>query len=475
MIRKRVWIGVGALGLAGLLTAAGALGPAKDISSGTGYSAWDLCTRTMQSGEPYAQVLESFVAPKVRPLPQMWSIEYQAGVRVEVACTLPTLHYPRAAVFRPGLGCTLVPPGVSEQAVRKQAFVPAPEPAADDRAWPLGEGGVESGLLDAATRAVVERHAATIFSESSSELSEHFNATALLVARDGHLLFERYGHGYARERPQLGWSMTKTLTALIAGVLARDGKLSIDQEVGLAQWAGTPKQAIRWRHLLNMAPGLAWFEGYRGASDATQMLFSEADQGAWAADRPMSSTPGSVFTYSTGFTNIAMRRMRELLGGSHQAIYDYYQRELFTPLGIRHGVIEPDASGTPVGGARGLLRPVDWLRLGQLVAGDGTWQGKTILPADYLTFMKAASPASDAYGGSIWREASHNIPEPLRARLPDDVIFFAGHMGQFVIVAPTQRLVVLRMGVSMQGTMHHDPALLQVLELVADLTASSAS
>jgi CubicO group peptidase (beta-lactamase class C family) len=472
MSHKWIWTSVIAVALFALLTAARSRGPAKDIPAGTGYSAWDLCTRTMQSAEPYQEVLERFVAPKVQPLPDIWSIQYEPGSRVAVESTLPTLHHPRVALFRRGLGCTLVPPGVSEASVRRQPFVPAAELAPDDRPWPLGEAAAETNLVDEPTRAKLTRHAEQIFGETSSELSRHMNATALLVAREGHLLFERYGHTHTRAQPQLGWSMTKTLTAIIAGVLARDAKLSLDAEVGLAQWAGTPKQKIRWRQLLNMAPGLTWFEGYRGASDATQMLFSQADEGAWAADRPLSSEPGSVFTYSTGFTNIAMRRLREVLGGSHQAIYDYYQHELFAPLGIRHGVIEPDASGTPVGGARGLLRPVDWLRLGQLVAGDGTWQGKPILPPDYLAFMKAASPADAGYGGFLWRKASDHVPTALRARLPDDLVFFAGHMGQFVIVAPTQQLIVLRMGVSMIGSMEDDPALGQALELTADLLGS---
>ena len=171
--------------------------------------------------------------------------------------------------------------------------------------------------------------------------------------------------------------MTKTVTAMLAGVFVRDGKIDIEAPVGLPRWQGTPKAAITWRQLLNMAPGLAWFEGYGGASDATEMLFSRADQGSWAADREQTSQPGTLFNYSTGFTNIAMLRMRQLAGGSHQAIYDLYQRELFAPLGIRRGVIEPDGTGTPVGGARGMLRPVDWLRLGQLLANDGTWNGAT--------------------------------------------------------------------------------------------------
>ncbi len=382
---------------------------------------------------------------------------------------LPFFHDERTAVYRAGLGCTVVPPPTSVVAVAPSRSARRRSSPPDARPWPLGEGPAESELLDTSGRALIERHATDLFAEPTSDLARHRNTTALLVAREGHLVFERYGQGYGREQPELGWSMTKTLTAIVAGTLARDGKLSLDGEVGLARWKGTPKEAITWRQLLNMAPGLEWFEGYGGASDATEMLFSQADEGAWAADRPLTSRPGTVFTYSTGFSNIAMLRMRELLGGTHQAIYDHYQRALFAPLGVRGGVIEPDASGTPVGGARGMLRPVDWLRLGQLVGSGGTWSGESILQPEWVSFMTAASPATTEYGGSIWRQASPTIEPHLRARLPGDMVFFAGHLGQFTVVVPSRKLVVLRMGVDLGGYLDHDGTLQQVMGLVADL------
>jgi CubicO group peptidase (beta-lactamase class C family) len=267
--------------------------------------------------------------------------------------------------------------------------------------------------------------------------------------------------------------MPKTLTAIIAGTLAReDALVNLDEPVGLPRWQGTPKSAITWRALLNMAPGLAWYEGYAGASDATQMLFSEPDQGAWAADRPLTSEPGRVFNYSTGFPNIAMLRMRQLLGGSHQALYDHYQQRLFEPLGIREGLIEVDASGTPVGGARGFLRPVDWLRLGQLLANGGTWDGAEVLSPEWVRFMLAPSPADAQYGGYLWRQPCPRIAPSVRARLPEDLVFFAGVMGQFVVIVPSKDLVVLRMGVSLvPHDRSRDPLLNEVLELVADLLA----
>jgi hypothetical protein len=253
-------------------------------------------------------------------------------------------------------------------------------------------------------------------------------------------------------------------------MFAQDGKLALDAPVGLPQWQRTPKQAIRWRELLNMAPGLAWDEGYGGVSDATTMLFSQPDQGGWAADRPQVSAPGRVFTYSTGSSNIAMLRLRQLLGGEPQALYDYYQQRLFAALAMRGGVIEPDASGTPVGGARGLLRAVDWLRLGQLLLDEGAWNGASLIAPGFVQFMLAASPASAEYGGSIWRQPSHRIAPRLRDRLPTDLVWLAGHMGQYLVVIPSARLLVLRMGVAFDA----DASVGEVFELVAELVESAS-
>lgn len=442
-----------------------------DIPAGTGYAALDLCSRTERSGEAATHVLTHYIEPKVAPLPWVWSVAREAGKRVSVSTWLPFMKHERVAIAREGLGCTVIAPGSTEVEVRAQPFKAAPTLPEDTRPWPLGEGKAETTLLDSAIKTRIDEHATRLFGEDGRDLSAHWHTTALLIARNGHLIYERYGQNYTREQPQLGWSMTKTLTALIAGTLAARGTLSLDEPVGLTQWNGTPKAEITWRALLNMAPGLAWFEGYGGASDATTMLFSEPNQGAWAADRPLTSKPGTVFNYSTGFSNIAMLRMRQLLGGQHQAIYDHYQSALFAPLGIRNGVIEPDASGTPVGGARGFLRPVDWLRLGQLVEQGGAWNGDQVVPQDWIAFMTAASPASTSYGGSMWLPDSDHVAPEVRAKLPKDLAFFAGHQGQFVIVVPSQNLVVLRMGIGLYPDEDYDPVLGAVFAILSELKA----
>jgi CubicO group peptidase (beta-lactamase class C family) len=467
--RSKLWLGAASIAVVMclLLLAAVSKAGVKDIPAGTGYAAWELCTRTLQNGDDFERVKTQYLAPKVRQLPMIWDIDYRPGRSVSVRTRLPTLAAPRTAAYRKGLGCTILPPGVSEQALRAQLFRTEPDSRRELLAWPQGESPAEPEAASERDRAIMQRHAQRIFAEPDPKQRQ--NTTALLVARGGHLIHEQYAAGYTREQTALGWSMTKTLTSIIVGLFVRDRRLTLDAPVGLAQWKGTPKAAITWRQLLNMAPGLAWDEGYGGTSDATEMLFSQADQAGWAAARPLTSKPGTVFTYSTGFANIAMLGMRQLLGGAAQTIYDYYQQALFEPLGIRNGAIEPDASGTPVGGARGVLRPVDWLRLGQLLVNHGAWNGELLIAHEYLDFMVAPSPASAEYGGFIWRASSKLLAPELRERLPKDLVWFAGHMGQIMIVVPSARLVVLRMGMSFDEAKTRD----EVFALAAELLSTS--
>ncbi|MBI2733966.1 MAG: serine hydrolase [Aquabacterium sp.] len=436
-----------------------------DIPAGTGYAALEICTRTMQSQDHYWRVRELYAAPKVLPLPAIWMVDYLPGIKVNVRTWVPLLSNQRTAIFRKGLGCTVTPPGTREADVRAQPFRAVMPPPVSMRPWPLGEGPVDSSGLSTSQQALLKSHGDQIFSESTAQLNKKKNTIAFLVAHQGRLIHERYAKDYQRDQPQLGWSMTKSLTAMVAGAMVTDGLLSIDAPVGLPQWTGSPKAAITWRQLLTMSPGLAWKEDYTGSNDTTEMLFSQADEGSWAADRPLTSPPGTVFNYSTGSPTIAMLRMKQLLGGSHQALYDYYQRRLLTPLGIRHGVIEPDATGTPIGGARGVLRPVDWLRLGQLIAQGGQWQGQTLINEEAMKFLVGPSSANAGYGGYIWRQASDEVPSDLAARLPTDTVFFLGHMGQLTVIVPSKQLVVVRMGASFdKETVKRD-----VMGTVADL------
>ncbi|MDE2402359.1 MAG: serine hydrolase [Burkholderiales bacterium] len=439
-----------------------------DAPMGTGYAAWELCTRVMQGNDDLARVRERYTAPKVSPLSKVWSVDVSMGHRVEVNTWLPLDVFKRVAVFRPGLGCTLVPPGIDEAAVLRQPLqgVVANGQALPSRApWPLGEGVAEPTRLTPAQQALVQRWSDTLFDEAPAQARQ--NTVAVLVAKDGHLVHERYAPGYNQDQPQLGWSLTKTLTAMWAGSMVGEGRFKLDDPAPVGQWVGTDKARITWRHLLNMAPGLFWDEGHKGFSSTSEMLFSMADQGDYAAVQAVVAAPGSAFNYSTGTTAIVSKALRTVLGGDAQASYDHLQKHLFQPLGMRHAVLQADASGTPIGGAGGVLRPRDWFRLGELVRNDGRWNGQALVSDSFVRFMKTPSPANPGYGGFMRLHDPKELPKGTAT----DVVYFAGLMGQYLVIIPSQQLMVLRMGVSFD----QEDTKRRVFEMATALAASLPS
>lgn len=421
----------------------------QQLSSATGYAAHEICTRTLLSGDDFTRVKKALVAPAIEPLGLVWLIDHDpAAAQTTVKTWLPWAANPSVAVFRPGLGCTSVPQGVSVESVRAQPLkAPQDAPltsAQRDAAWPAGEGAASDATLTAAQREAIRQQGQALFAEQSLLPGQRHNTIAYLVAVGGRLVHEAYASGYNANQPQHGWSMTKTLTGLIAGRMVTEGRFALDDHPSLPGWQADGRAAITWRHLLQMGSGLQWAENFGTYGSTAQMMWMEPDQGAYAASQPLANAPGSTFAYSTGNFSILPLAMRRVLGNEAQALYDHQHRQLFAPLGMRQATIEPDVSGTPSGGAYGVLRPRDWLRLGQLVLNRGQWNGRNLIDASYIDFMLTPSPANAGYGGALWLKGSLNMP----ADLPADTAVFWGLNGQYLVLVPSRQLAVLRMGVS---------------------------
>lgn len=415
----------------------------EDMPVGMGYAAWDLCTRVLASGDDLQRVRALYTEPKVAPLPWVWQVAVQPGDSVGLNTLLPLQRMHRVAVFTPGVGCTVLPPGQDRATwhppVRATLAPPFKRSALP---WPDGEGA--AAPPSPGNAAAWHAAADALFGETTEAPRARQNTLAVLVAHQGQLVYERYAPGYRQTMPLLGWSMSKTLTALWAGALQGQGLLKLDAPLPMPGWAGSNKAAITWRHALNMAPGLAWNEGHAGFSDTSDMLFSHADHGAYAAAQPRVAAPGTQYVYSTGTTALVSLALRQALGGDAQRTHDSLVHTLFEPLGIADGFVESDASGTPAGGARGVLRPRDWLKLGQLILQEGRWQQRSVVPPDFIRFMRSPSPANASYGGFLRLFNGKDMP----AGMPRDVVYFSGLMGQYIMVVPSQQLLVLRMGVS---------------------------
>lgn len=283
---------------------------------------------------------------------------------------------------------------------------------------------------------------------------------ALIVMQDGKIVAERYGTGIGLQTKLLSRSLGKTVTAALVGLMVSDGRLALDQPVPVAAWdqPGDPRGTITLRNLLQMASGLEHVEEgdplYR--SDAVRMIFTDGaqDMAAYAEAKPIANPPGSRFAYSTADTMILCDLMTRTLTDSstpdirRNAMMEFVRGRLMAPAGLPSLTPEFDAKGTMIGGAMMHMTARDYARFGELLRNHGRINGHQLISARWVSFMTSSSPANAAYGGHVWlnREGTGNPLFP--GRVSSKMFGMVGHHGQYLLVSPGQRLVVLRMGIS---------------------------
>lgn len=354
----------------------------------------------------------------------------------------------RKAVYRKGLGCTLVNE-ISEDELRAQTLKPpsARPYDADTVLWPAGNKLPETSM-DLYNMKKLNEIADSLFAEPESKALRR--TRALLIVHNGNIILEKYAKGFGRESRMAGWSMTKSLTNGIIGILVKEGKLSLNQSALLEEWKNDNRSSITLDHLMQSSSGLQWQEDYSGPGATTTMLFKKKDAGRYAAQFPPEHPPGEVFYYSSGTTNILSHIARSHID---EAVYPaYVYHELFYKAGMFSLVIEPDPGGTLVGSSFSWATARDWARFGLLYLNDGYWLGERILPEGWVEY--SVTPAKGAkkgeYGAQFWLNAGEpgNAKNRLFPDLPDDMFYMAGYEGQYVFIIPSENLVVVRLGLT---------------------------
>ncbi len=281
---------------------------------------------------------------------------------------------------------------------------------------------------------------------------------ALVILHDGKVIAERYAPGFGPDTRLLSWSVAKTVTALLVGIMAGDGRLALDDPAPVAAWRqpGDPRAAITLRELMQMRSGLQHVElgEPREKADSLRMLVGPGapDQAGYAQAKPLVHPPGSNFTYSSATTMLLSGIVTDLLTpvkdpqARHDAMAHFIEARLAGPLGLRSLVAEYDESGTMLGGAMIHMSARDYAKIGELLRNRGRVGDRQIVPERWIDFMLSPSPTNAAYGGQIWlnRASDHSDLFPGEAR--PGVFGAVGYRGQYVIVAPEQKLTVVRMG-----------------------------
>jgi CubicO group peptidase (beta-lactamase class C family) len=357
----------------------------------------------------------------------------------------------QTAVYRQGIGCALVADGDFEQVRAMRSVLPVYPAYPETVYWPTGDK----------MRAEKPEHLnLEKLNKAMAEALKEGNTRAIVVAYDTLFMAEMYAEGFDENTPLLGWSMTKSVTNALVGILVKDGKLDIDAPAPVDAWKNDERKNITLRTLLHMTSGLEWEENYGDISDATVMLYRKGDISGYAMSKPAAFPPDSVWYYSSGTTNIISRIIRNTI--NNDVIYWGFPRDvLFNRIGMRTAVMETDAAGTFVGSSYCFASGRDWARFGLLYLFDGVWNGDTILPPGWVDFTREEAPHSGGkYGAQFWlNKSGHEIPDA-----PDDVFFADGYHGQRVYIIPSKRLVIVRLGESKKGEFDYNKFVTSVLD-----------
>lgn len=273
-------------------------------------------------------------------------------------------------------------------------------------------------------------------------LPEGLGAThGVLVLHAGEVVAEAYGPGKGPDDLLLSWSVAKSVTHALAGIVVGEGRLGLHDPAPVAEWRGDERRHITLHHLLTMTPGLFFREDYvdGGSSDVIEMLFgsARADMAAYAAAMPLVHEPGARCTYSSGTTNIVSRLLADAVDRRGEAFEAWMRQVLLDPLGIGPVRLGFDGAGVFVGSSFCSMTLRDWGRFGGLYL-DG---GRDVLPAGwagYATHPTATAPTETSpYGAHWWRWP--RWPGAFAAQ---------GYEGQYVLVLPSAGAVVCRFGTS---------------------------
>lgn len=406
-----------------------------------GYQVLFTCAARFHAQRPLPKIIAEELADLPTDLPQP---EIDADRRMVHVTSADGQQ--RLAAWRPGMGCTVLPPGATRSDVVNLPFVVAPHPGFDPARteWPRGD------LMDPpAAKPALDAVVAAAFEPSTDE-GDPFTIGVVVVA-DGRIVAERYRDGFDPWTGYRTWSTAKSISHALVGVLVHEGLLDLDAPAPVPEWQNPddPRSEITLRHLLQMSSGLA-SEG----ANSNAVYFGGQDVLSAATTTELEEPPGTVFKYANNDSLLLLRAARHVLDDDLEYLRLPASR-LFHRLGMLSTVMETDHRGNFIGSSQVYTTARDLARFGLLYLDDGVFDGERILPPGFAETAYAPAEAHDPdalpgggrmrYGHHFWR--FEGIPG-----VPEGTFTTAGHKGQFATMVPERGVVIVRTGIDPAGT-----------------------
>jgi CubicO group peptidase (beta-lactamase class C family) len=406
-----------------------------------------MCSAVFVTGLDPAFAAENvgyFTAPyEVRAQLGMPTIDRQKRT-VEVKLPNGTVRVARQSGSQ---GCITLPTGKTDVLFKPSTVLSAlPDPKTQP--WPMGD-------LVPTSRPAAEVNLGKVQEAVDAAFDPAGMTAAFVVTYKGNIIAERYGDRITSKTPLESWSMGKSLSGTLMGVLIRQGVYTLDQPAPIPEWQVTPndpRTRIRIRDILNMSSGLRIiapqdpdYDPNGPYPDHLYFYTGGIDAFHYAATRPQQWPPATVGRYRNTdpvLTNYLIRLAVEKRGEEY---HSFPQRALFDKIGVRTMVMDTDPYGNFLTHGYELGSGRDWARLANLYLQDGVWNGERILPEGYVKFVSTVAPAWAAdkrpiYGGLFWINGEGTFPAPKES------FYMAGVGGQTVLIIPSHRLAIVRLG-----------------------------
>jgi CubicO group peptidase (beta-lactamase class C family) len=341
----------------------------------------------------------------------------------------------RTAIYREGLGAVLIDDDYDVSApflVPKRNMQPLPLPFPYGNAEPADTAFANINY-DKLTRAVDNA-----FDKKGQKQKR--TRSVLIIYKD-KIIGEIYVDGFSKTSKILGWSMTKSITATMFGILQHQKKLNISAPAPIAEWQKDNRKKITVSDLLHMNSGLQWDENYEEISDATTMLFKAKDMTRSQIDKPAVAAPNMKWNYSSGTSNLLSGILRKQFA-THQQYLDFWYSALIDKIGMQSTIVETDMSGNYVGSSYCWATTRDWAKFGLLYLHNGNWNGEQLFDESWVRYVTTPTNTSNGrYGAHFWLNAGEHYPDA-----PRDMYSANGFQGQMIFIIPSRDLVIVRMG-----------------------------
>ena len=437
----------------------------------TGFASHVLCDEVYITGISPQQAFDD----RIRPMPASRAVAWAMAVQADPADRTLRVSlaggFESRARFSDRDGCQVLPSDGTGGAPADGSGVPAP--AAQQPSPPPDPDG-PSAVPAASTRlqSALER--------ALPQPADQHRTRVVLVLQHGRLVGERYAPGFGPDTPMLGFSLSKSVTNALVGILVQQDRLDPVRPGVLPAWQSPadPRHAITLEHLLRQTSGLDLWQNNSGFDPSAQIMYTVRDKAAVAAAAPLAHAPGARWAYADPNYLLLSRVVRDTVGGDADSLRHFMQAELFGPLGMRRARMDIDATGTGVGAAHVTATARDWARLGQLFLDDGVVAGRRLLPPGWVAWSTTPTTTptqATGYGAGWWTNRQSGlvpgwgVPWGLPSA-PADAFFARGFMGQFVVVVPSRRLVVVRLSSSHE----RGDDIAETDRIVADMLAATA-